>query len=291
MDALKIALLLALVYFAFFLTVPLNYDSHFYVSSDYEDYSARLGVLNASLNYTVPLASREYYENYPPIVPNITRFAYSILGGFGFRIVCVLLCVLLPFLALRQFGDAPALAFVALSGVPMLFLSFTTLAQACVTVTAINFYGAYHRLESWKWKAAAIVWYGSFAWAIHSTGVILIGLVFALIEFKHFLKKRNIYPAMIYNFGAYRVVSTTILTAIIAGLIPIYCAFKGKKHRIFAAFLLLSIVGAAYDIRVAWTGYVLACINAPKELLKWHCLSLMILGNLALQLIFGWMIA
>ena len=287
--AFKTALLLALVYFLFTLTIPLTYDAQFYVSKDYEDYAARLGAMNASLNYSVPLASQEYYDNYPPIIPNITRFVYANFGEFGFKLLMAIICVILPFLALRQFGDAAALSFVALSGLPMLFLSFTTLAQAYVTTIAINFYGAYRQLETWKWKALAIAWYGSFAWVTHSTGLYLIAGILALVELKDFLKR--IHPAIITAVGAYRTISTILITAAVAGLTPIYCAFAGKKHRILAVFLLLSLVGSAYDVRVAWTGYTIACINAPESLLKWKYFHLAIILNLLVQLGFGWAIA
>jgi len=289
--AFKTALLLALVYFLFTLTIPLTYDAQFYVSKDYDDYAARLSAINASLNYSVPLASQEYYDNYPPLIPRITRFVYSTFGEFGFKLLMVIFCILLPFLALRQFGDAAALTFVALSGVPMLFISFTTLAQAYVTTIAINFYGAYHRLESWEWKILAFLWYGWLAFVTHSTGLILIGGILALVELKRLLERKEVYSAMIYSFGAYKVVTTAIITAAVAGLAPIYCAFKGKKHKILAVFLMLSIAGAAYDIRVAWTGYALACINAPESILKWKYFYPAIILNLLAQLAFGWSIA
>ena len=263
-PATTAVLLLAVVYFAAYLILPLGYDAQFYVSGNYSDYSQRI----ENLNSTAVVAPVEYYEAYPPAAPRITRDIYANFGDFGFKLLSVLICLLLPFLALRNISEQAGLAYAALSGVPMLFLAYSTLAQALAVTLLINFYSKYVSLKTIKWKAICLILYGLFLYRTHSFGLIMLLIVFLLIELKNLLLWLKDAPNLAF-VGTIPYLKTLLVTAVQFGLIPIYCAFKGKDHRIVAAFLLVCLFASIYDIRTLWAGLAFACINAPKTLLNW----------------------
>jgi len=86
-------------------------------------------------------------------------------------------------------------------------------------------------------------------------------------------------------------IKTLCIVALQFALIPIYSAFAGKKHKIVSAFLLVSLVACLYDVRTVWSGYVLACVNAPASILKWRWLPVFVLLNVAVQLWFYFLIS
>jgi len=282
----KIVLLIAVVYFAAYLCLPLGYDAQFYVSSSYEDYIARV----AELNPLAPLASEEYYINYPVAMRRLAFTAYSWFGEFGFKALSVIVCLLMPFLALKSISRQAGFVFGALSGLPMLFLAYSTLAQALVTVLLINFYSRYAKLETIKWRVVCLGAYLFFASRVHSFGIYLILLMFGLIELNKLItwSKSMRLPALLIDLG---LIKTLCIVALQFALIPIYSAFAGKKHKIVSAFLLVSLVACLYDVRTVWSGYVLACVNAPASILKWRWLPVFVLLNVAVQLWFYFLIS